>query len=188
MPRSEKHRKISEAEIAKRKALIERLLSEGYLPLSAGNYSGGSGAIPEAARRLGLKKGSLVTSIRRGLMKIDWSKFRRASDERIPLPEPEFKRDLTKEIPKLIRKHSLTSGGLAERLKVDECDVTDAIGSLQEGGISLHLIGGRWQITPPPIGPKIGAERLRFLSDADGWHRWGFAVLGSKLTYSRGIG
>ncbi len=82
---------LPEAEIARRKALIEDLLREGYAPLGKPGANVPS-AVSEAARRLGLSSATLGLAIRSGSIHVDWSLYapKAKAEKLVSLPpEPE---------------------------------------------------------------------------------------------------
>ena len=80
--------------------------------------------------------------------------------------------DLTVEIPKVLRKLPCDAQNLAQRFSTTRDEIMGAIGALQERGISIHQINGRFEITPPPMGGKKSRHRLVSETNHKGQASW----------------
>lgn len=108
---------------------------------------------------------------------------------RVQAGSSKTKYDLQKEIPKLIRKLPCDAETIATRFNVSRDDILSCIANLQENGVSIHQINGRFEITPPPMGGH--KSRLKLTSETnhrgqENWFRFGVVADGhSGSKYAR---
>lgn len=80
--------------------------------------------------------------------------------------------DLMAEIPRLLRKAPMSVADLAARLRSEADTVAEAIGNLRHNGVSIHDVGGRWEITAPQSS-HVHGPTVEFKSRPDNTYLFG---------------
>ncbi len=111
-----------------------------------------------AARHLGIPPTTVQAIAARAAAK----GIKAAVEEKEPPPLPTV--DLLKAVPAAIRRQPISTKDLSARLDVSEADIKQTISDLQDNGVSLHEVGGRWEILQPQAA-HVHGPTFEFVSD-----------------------
>lgn len=136
---------IDPKEAARRKAMVEQCLTEGFAPLGRSGVGRGS-AVYEAAKRLGIDAGTLGNTIRTGKIVPDWSLFRATEPKPIIIPTPQADPGTIDRVLASLRTKPLTLIEIAVQAQISKGQALDALEAAKERGLNLHLVGEHWSV------------------------------------------
>lgn len=138
-----------------------------------------------ATKELGLaSKTSILNSIKRGRIIVDWKLYNKDKKPAELTPEPKLPpRDIGGEIMRVLLRKSATVDALAIALKISAHDVKSALANLKENGVSIYNLGENVYHILPPQEARIYGPTIEIVSRKDNTFLFGACGdnhLGSK--------